>query len=58
MASSAGLLDLTLSDFEGRNLNRTNFSSLYITCIKNDQTYTHVFIEKVLGPHTCHMWSV
>ncbi len=52
MASSAMLLDLILSDLEGQNLDQTNFSPLYV---KNGQTYTHVFIEKVLGSR---MWIV
>ena len=51
MANPAVLLDLTFRDLEGQNPNQSNFSPLYV---KNGQTYTHVFIEKVLGSH---MWS-
>ncbi len=46
------LLDLTLSDLKGQNLDMTNVSPLYL---KNGEIYTDVLIEKVLGP--C-MWSV
>ena len=45
------LLDLTLSDLNLHNLDRPKFSPLYEW---RGQTYTNVFIEKVLGPH---MWS-
>ncbi len=43
MASWTVLLDLTLSDLEGQNLDRTNFSPLYVL---SGQTYTHGFIAK------------
>ncbi len=48
MASPAMLLDLTLNDLEGKNLDLTNFSPSYVW---SGQTYTYGFIEKVLGPH-------
>ncbi len=51
MSSSAVLLDLTLSDLEGQNLDWINFSPLYV---ENGQTYARVFID-VLGPL---MWKV
>ncbi len=52
MVSSAILLDLTLSDLKGQNLDHTNFSPLYVW---SGQTSPYVFIENVLG---LHMWSV
>ncbi len=39
MVSLAMLLDLTLSDLEGQNLDVTNFSPLYL------KNYPHVFIK-------------